>query len=122
MNGTTKMFCQYVGIILVATGLLDIVFPGLWGLLHELTWVTRGLFVLGGAYVAYLGFSGGEGSQMRAAQVVGVIGLVAAVLGFVYPGLLDTLSITDGTNLNVVYAVIGLAGVYAGWMVGSKAA
>jgi len=116
MSNTAKMYCQVFGIILVAVGLLDIVFPGLWGLFAEQTWLTSVVLTLGGAYVAYVGYSGGESSQMRTAQVLGVIALVAAVLGFVAPGVLDTIFITDGTNLNVLYALTGLAGVYAGWM------
>ena len=121
MSNTAKMYCQVFGTILVAVGLLDIVFPGIWGLFAEQTWVTRALHTLGGAYVAYVGWSGSEGSQMKTAQVLGVIALVAAVLGFVFPSLLDTLSITDGTNFNIVYAIIGLGGVYVGWMGTKKA-
>jgi len=120
MSNTAKMYCQLFGVVLVAVGLLDIVFPGIFGLFNEQTWLTRAAHTLGGAYVAYVGFSGSESSQMKTAQVLGVIGLVAAVLGFVAPSVLDTIYVTDGTNFNVVHALIGLAGVYAGWMGGTK--
>lgn len=112
-----KTWNQVFGIVLVLIGVLGFMSPTVYGLFpdSELTLVTKILYTFAGAWVAYLGFTGSEGSWRKSAQYLGIVGLVAGVLGFVYPSLLETLQITDGLRFNIVHLLIGVTGAYVGW-------
>ncbi len=113
-----KMYCQWVGIILIVLGLIGLFAGGsLLGVdvrgLH--TWI----HLLSGVILAYLGFTGT--SVKMGAQVFGVVYTLVAVLGFI--GGTTVLILGIGVNLlyNLIHLVVGLAGLYAGFMKGEAA-
>ncbi len=113
-----KMYCQWVGIVLIVLGILGFIGSG-----DLLGANVRGLHsvihLVSGVILAYLGFTGT--SIKTGAQVFGVVYTLVAILGFVggttVIGLINTSSL-----YNVVHLVVGVLGLYAGFAGGAEMA
>jgi hypothetical protein len=109
-----KMYCQWVGIILIVLGLIGLFAGGnLLGVnvsgLH--TWI----HLVSGVALTYLGFTGT--AVKTGAQAFGVIYTLVAVLGFIGGGSVLGL-IQVNTLYNLIHLVVGLIGLWVGF--GSK--
>jgi hypothetical protein len=107
-----KMYCQWVGIILIVLGVMGFLGSGeLLGAnvkgLHSI------IHLVSGIILAYLGFTGT--SVKTGAQVFGVVYTLVAVLGFVGQGTVPVLGINTSALYNVVHLVVGVLGLYVGF-------
>ncbi len=105
-----KMYCQWVGIILIVLGVIGFFTHTLLGVnvdgLHN--WI----HLLSGVILAYLGFTGT--SVKIGAQVFGVVYALVGVIGFLQGNTVLGLIATSGLY-NIIHVVVGAAGLYAGF-------
>jgi len=114
-----KMYCQWVGIILIVLGIIGFITPGdLLGAnvkgLHTI------IHLVSGVILAYLGFTGT--SVKTGAQVFGVVYTLVAVLGFVGQTTVPVLGINTSGLYNIVHLVVGVIGLYVGFAGGTEMA
>ena len=107
-----KMYCQWVGIILIVGGVLGLLLgTDLLGVavrgLH--TWI----HLASGVILAYLGYrsTGVRGG----AQTFGIIYTLVAILGFFGGGTIPILGFPVNLAYNLVHLVLGVAGLYTGF-------
>jgi hypothetical protein len=106
-----KMYCQWVGIILLVLGILGYLIPG--GFLTlQFTSLHNWIHLISGAVLAYLGFTGT--AVKMGAQVFGVVYTLVALLGFIGGGMV--LGLFPVSFLyNIIHLVIGVLGLYVGF-------
>jgi hypothetical protein len=115
-----KMYCQWVGIILIVLGVIGLLGSGeLLGAnvkgLHSIIHLVSGIILV------YLGFTGT--AVKTGAQVFGVVYLLVAVLGFVGQGnMVPVLGINTSALYNIVHLVVGALGLYVGFTGGAEMA
>ena len=106
-----KMYCQWVGIILIVLGVVGLITKTVLGVdvsgLH--TWI----HLISGVVLAYFGFTGT--STKVGAQAFGVIYTLVAVLGFIGGATVLILGINTSMLYNLIHLVAGVAGLYAGF-------
>lgn len=106
-----KAYCQWVGIVLIALGILGFLIPG--GFLTlQFNTIHNLIHLISGAILAYLGFTGT--AVRTAAQVFGVVYTLVALLGFVGGGTVLNLFPVN-TLYNLIHLVIGVLGIYVGF-------
>jgi hypothetical protein len=106
-----RMYCQWVGIILLVLGIIGFMTPML--LTLQFTALHNWIHLISGAVLAYLGFTGS--AVKTGAQVFGVVYTLVAVLGFLGGGVVPILGLPVNALYNLIHLVVGLAGVYAGF-------
>ena len=106
-----RMYCQWVGIILLVFGVVGFMTSSL--LTLQFTPLHNWIHLISGAALAYLGFTGT--SVKTGAQVFGAVYTLVAVLGFVGGGTMPILGFPVNALYNLIHLVVGLAGVYAGF-------
>lgn len=107
---STKLYCQVTGIVLLAMAALSIVGFSIPGILSIAGPSQLVVTLILGALAAYAGFKDHSKMEMYA-RVFGVVILLLGIGGFVLPTLIQM----DMTS-NILYAVLGLAGVYVGYL------
>jgi hypothetical protein len=106
-----KMYCQWVGIILVVLGILGYLVPG--GFLTLMfTPLHNWVHLISGVVLAYLGFTGT--AVKIGAQVFGIVYTLVGVLGFFGGGTVLNL-FPVSTLYNLIHLVVGLLGLYVGF-------
>jgi len=117
-----RRYAGYLGIALLATGLLGVVLGerSLFGLLNiDLT--EDIVHLVTGALLAYVGF--GQRDEGLARTVVGGLGVVyvlVGVLGFAVPDLLGLLPHEYSTFDNLFHIALGLANIAVAWWLGRE--
>jgi hypothetical protein len=106
-----KSYCQVVGIVLLALGVIGFMTSSLLGV--ATTPVHNLIHLVSGAVLAYFGFTGQ--SVKMGAQVFGVIYTIVGVLGFISAGTLGGLGVSVNGTYNLIYLVVGVAGLYVGF-------
>lgn len=106
-----KMYCQWVGIVLLVLGILGFLSPNFLGL--PLTSMSNVIHLLSGGVLAYLGFTGT--SVKTGAQIFGIVYALVGVLGFVAAGLLASLGVSVTPFYNLVHLILGALGLWAGF-------
>lgn len=112
-----RLYCQITGIALLLVGLVGIVYqaPLLPGLLSVQEPAEVALHLLLGAAATYAGFTGGYGRfALLYAKVLGPVYIVLGLVGFVLPDILGLIHLDLGCNL--VHLVLGLWGVWVGYL------
>jgi hypothetical protein len=105
-----KMYCQWVGIILIVLGVIGFLSDSFLTLpLRGSTWV----HLISGVILAYLGFTGS--AVKTGAQAFGVIYTLVAVLGFIGGQTIAVLNVPVNFQYNLVHLILGVAGLYAGF-------
>ncbi len=106
-----KMYCQWVGIILIVLGVIGLLTGSLLGVdvrgLH--TWI----HLISGVILAYLGFTGT--AVKTGAQVFGVIYTLVGILGFVSSATLAGLGVQTNVLYNLIHLVVGVLGLWVGF-------
>ena len=110
-----KMYCQWVGIILIVLGVLGL-FAGSNLLGVNVQGTHTWIHLISGVVLAYLGFTGN--SVKTGAQVFGVVYTLVGILGFISASTLAGLGVQTNALYNLIHLVVGVAGLYAGF--GSK--
>jgi hypothetical protein len=105
-----KMYCQWVGIILLALGIIGFLTPEL--LTLHFTPLHNVIHLASGAILAYLGFTGT--SVKVGAQAFGVVYTLVALIGFVQGTTVLNLFPVN-TLYNVIHLVVGVLGLWAGF-------
>jgi hypothetical protein len=108
-----KTYVQWVGIVLVALGLIGFVLPGFMAALSlPVTTLHNLIHLVSGAILLYLGYTGT--AVKMGAQIFGIIYTLVGLLGFIGGG--TVLGLIPVTMLyNLVHLVIGLLGLYVGF-------
>jgi len=113
-----KMYCQWVGIILIVLGILGFLIPG--GIMTLQFTTTHNLVhLVSGVILVYFGLTGT--AVKTGAQVFGVIYTLVAILGFVGSGSVAILNIPVSTLYNLIHFVVGVLGLYVGFGSSEKA-
>ncbi len=111
-----KMYCQWVGIILIVLGVIGLFTGTLLGV--SVAGLHNWIHLLSGVILAYLGFTGT--SVKIGAQVFGVVYTLVGVIGFLQGSTVLGL-IATSVLYNIIHLVVGLAGLYAGFGKGEAA-
>jgi hypothetical protein len=118
-----RSFAQYVGILLVALGLLGLLL-GQAPLLGQLNVepIVDVVHIVTGLVLVFVGFRVADLGVVRIVDgAVGVLYLLLGLLGFVstdlFELLLEELTVVD----NLIHLVVGALGVAAAWLVGRRA-
>lgn len=106
-----KTYCQVVGIVLLALGVIGFMTSSLLG--APTTTVHNLIHLISGAVLAYFAFTGGP--VKMGAQVFGVIYTIVGVLGFISAGTLAGLGVPTNMLYNLIHLVVGVAGLYVGF-------
>jgi len=106
-----KTYCQVVGIVLLALGVIGFMTSSLLG--APTTMVHNLIHLISGAVLAYFAFTGGP--VKMGAQVFGVIYTIVGVLGFISAGTLAGLGVPTNMLYNLIHLVVGVAGLYVGF-------
>ena len=106
-----RMYCLWVGIILLILGVIGFLTPMF--LTLQFTGLHNWIHLISGAVLAYLGFTGT--AVKTGAQVFGVVYTLVGVLGFIGGGTVPVLGLPVNALYNLIHIVVGLAGVYAGF-------
>jgi len=106
-----KMYCQYVGVVLIVLGIVGFISP------NFLTFPIGGsaiwIHLISGGILAYLGFTGT--SVKMGAQVFGVIFTLIAVLGLIGSTTIPIVNAPTNFQYNLVHLVVGVLGLWAGF-------
>ncbi|MGH2376136.1 MAG: DUF4383 domain-containing protein [bacterium] len=106
-----KMYCQWVGVVLIVLGLVGFIRP------NFLTFPIGGsaiwIHLLSGVILAYLGFTGT--SVKLGAQVFGVIYTLVGVLGLIGGATIPIINAPTNFAYNLVHLVLGVLGLWAGF-------
>lgn len=106
-----KMYCQWVGVVLIVLGLVGFARP------NFLTFPIGGsgvwIHLISGVILAYLGFTGT--SVKMGAQVFGVIYTLVGVLGLVGGSTILLVNAPTNFAYNLVHLVLGVGGLWAGF-------
>ncbi len=105
-----KMYCQYVGVVLIVLGIIGFVSPNFLGLPIGGTGIW--IHLLSGVILAYLGFTGT--SVKLGAQVFGVIYTLVGVLGIISVNV-PVLNVPAGAVYGIIHLVLGVLGLWAGF-------
>lgn len=111
-----KTYCQVAGVLLLVLGVAGVLGIGIPGFLSVSEPTEIALHVITGGLAAWAGFTaGGYGSFAKTyAQVFGAIYLLLGILGFFAPDL--PLGIHFDLACNLAHVVLGVWGVYVGFM------
>ncbi len=109
-----KLYAQVVGVVLLILGVIGFFTQSLLGV--RTTPVHNLIHLVSGAWGAYAGFANGLGGPKTYAQIFGIIYTVVGVVGFLSPSLLTGLSVPVNSLYNIIHLVVGLWGLYAGFM------
>ena len=110
-----RLYCRIVGPVLLLVGVLGVVQFGIPGFLSINEPAEIVLHFVTGPLAAYAGFSGGYGrAAVLYARVFGIVYLILCV-GFFVPDLVPGLIHFD-LGCNLVHLVLGLWGIYAGYL------
>ena len=106
-----KMYCQYVGVVLIVLALVGFVRPNPLGfpIGGSAIWI----HLISGVILAYLGFTGT--SVVTGAQVFGVIYTLVGVLGLIGGSRIPILGAPTTLAYNLVHLAIGVLGLWAGF-------
>lgn len=112
-----KLYCQITGPVLLLVGVLGIVNFGIAGLLSINEPAEIALHLVLGALASYAGFSaGGYGRfALLYAKVFGIVYILLGLVGFILPDVIPGLIHLD-LGCNVVHLVLGLWGIWAGYL------
>ncbi len=110
----SKLYAQVVGVILLILGIVGFLTQNLLGV--KTTPVHNLIHLITGAWGAYAGFANGLGGPKTYAQIFGIIYTVVGVVGFLSAPLLAGLGIQTNALYNIIHLVVGLWGLYAGFM------
>ena len=106
-----KTYATVVGVILLIWGVIGLFTSSFLGV------ATSGLqvwlFIIAGVLGVWMGISGKNVGSY--AKTFGVIFLLAGVLGFVAPGVNETLTLDSGAVANFVHLIVGLWGLWVGF-------
>jgi hypothetical protein len=114
-----KMYCQWVGIILIVLGVIGL-FAGSNLLGVDVTGLHTWIHLITGVILAYLGFTGT--SVKTGAQVFGVVYTLVAILGFIGGSTVPVVGINTNMLYNLIHLVVGVLGLYAGFAKGAEPA
>ena len=106
-----KMYCQWVGIILIVLGVVGNFSPNF--LTLPIGGMSVWVHLLSGVILAYLGFTGT--AAKTGAQIFGVIYTLVGVLGFVGGGIVPVLNIPVNFQYNLIHLVVGVLGLWVGF-------
>lgn len=106
-----KMYCQWVGIILIALGVVGLLTGNLLGV--DVRGLHNWIHLISGVILAYLGFTGT--AVKTGAQVFGVVYALVGVLGFVSSATLAGLGVQTNALYNLIHVVIGVLGLWVGF-------
>lgn len=105
-----KMYCQWVGIILIVLGILGFATGTLLNV--DVRGLHSAIHLVSGVILAYLGFTGN--AVKTGAQIFGIIYTLVAVVGFVQQTTVLNLIATNALY-NVIHLVVGVLGLYVGF-------
>lgn len=112
---SAKTYAMWGGIILLVLGVIGL-FTGTRVFTLNSDIIEDLIHLVGGAILAYVGFSGTDAQASTWAKVFGVVFLVIGVVGFFLPKLFNLLPSGLGAADNIVHLIYGVVGVWAGWM------
>lgn len=112
-----KTYSTVVGTILLLWGVIGLFSSSFLGI--STTGLQVWLFIVAGALGLYMGLTG-KGTEGYA-KWFGIILVLIGVLGFILPGVLDSLTLDNGIVANLVHLVAGLWGLWAGFKGGASA-
>ena len=110
-----RQFAIVFGAVYVLVGILGLILPspllGIFGvnLLHDIVHLAVGGLWLGAAFGGILGAD----SPRKASQLIGVVYLLVAILGFVLPDLMSQLLVINMAD-NFLHLVTAIAALYVG--------
>lgn len=107
-----KMYCQWVGIILIVLGVVGLLTGTLLGV--DVRGLHNWIHLISGVILAYLGFTGT--AAKTGAQVFGVVYTLVGVLGFVGGGaVVPVFNINTSLLYNLIHLIVGVLGLYVGF-------
>lgn len=110
-RSASSMYCEWVGVSLLALGVLDQLAPGVLSYQHS---ATRTLIhIVSGATLAYSGFT--RNATKIGSQIFGVIYTVVAILGFISGATVPFVDVPVSFTYNVIHLVIGVLGLLVGF-------
>ena len=110
-----RLYCRIAGIVLLLVGVLGVLQFGIPGYLTINEPAEIVVHFVTGALATYAGFSGGYGrAAVLYAKVFGIVYLLLC-LGFFIPDLVPGLIHFD-LGCNLVHLILGLGGVYVGFL------
>lgn len=112
-----KTYSMVVGVILLIWGVIGLFSDSFLGI--STTGLQVWLFIVAGILGLWMGLAG-KGT-IEYAKSVGIIFVLVGVLGFILPGILDSLTLDNGVIANVVHLVVGLWGLWVGFKRGAVA-
>lgn len=112
-----KTYCQVSGVLLLVLGVAGVLGIGIPGFLSLNEPTEIGLHFITGGLAAWAGFTAGGYSSFAKtyAQVFGIFYLLLGLVGFIAPDL--PLGIHLDLGCNLAHLVLGVWGVYVGFMV-----
>jgi len=105
-----KMYCQWVGIILIVLGVIGFFTGSLLGV--DVRGLHSWIHLISGAILAYLGFTGT--AVKSGAQVFGIVYTLVALVGFFGQGSVLGLFPVNALY-NLIHLVIGVLGLWVGF-------
>lgn len=116
-----KTYCQVAGVLLLVLGVAGLLGIGIPGFLSVNEPTEIAVHFITGALAAWAGFTAGGYSSFAKtyAQVFGVVYLLLGVVGFFAPDL--PLGIHLDLGCNLAHVVLGVWGIYVGFMGGQMA-
>jgi len=106
-----KMYCQWVGIILIVLGVVGLLTGNLLGV--DVRGLHNWIHLISGVILAYLGFTGT--ATKTGAQVFGVVYTLVGVLGFVGGAVVPVFNINTNLLYNLIHLIVGVLGLYVGF-------
>jgi hypothetical protein len=117
-----RFLTKLVGIILFVSGVVGLILGDylLFGLLN-IDLVEDIIHVVTGALLTYAGFRSSEDQLRMIVGVLGVLSLLAGILGFINPTLLGLIPHTYTYADNILHLTLGILGIFFAWVVRSPA-
>ncbi len=112
-----KTYSMVVGIILLIWGVIGLFSDSFLGI--STTGLQVWLFIVAGILGLWMGLAG-KGTKGYA-KWFGIIFILVGIIGFVLPGVLDSLTLDNGVVANIVHLVAGLWGLWTGFKGGAGA-
>lgn len=106
-----KIYSTVVGVVLLLWGVIGLFASSFLGV--ATTGLQVWLFIVAGALGLWMGLSGKRTKSY--AKWSGVIFTLAGLLGFILPGIMDSLTLDSGVVASIVHLVVGLWGLWAGF-------
>lgn len=112
-----KTYSMVVGVILLIWGVIGLFSDSFLGI--STTGLQVWLFIVAGILGLWMGLAG-KGT-VEYAKWLGIIFVLIGILGFILPGVLDSLTLDNGVVANVVHLAAGLWGLWVGFKKGAVA-